>query len=91
MVAKAKDPLAVLDYLFDWTDWLSGDGDTIAAHNVTIAGGTVAIDSSSRTTTGVTVWLSGGALGEVCILDCHITTAGGRQDSRKMEIHVIDK
>jgi hypothetical protein len=90
MMAVTKDPAAVLDYLFDWSDWLVGDGDTIASHSVTVPSG-ITMDSSSRTTTAVTVWISGGVVGQTYEIDCHITTAGGRQDSRKMEIHVMDK
>jgi hypothetical protein len=90
MMAVTKDPAAVLDYLFEWSAWLAGDGDTIASHSVTVPSG-ITMDSSSRTTTAVTVWLSGGAVGQTYEIDCHITTAGGRQDSRKMEIHVMDK
>ena len=82
-----KDPAAVLDYKFDWSAWL--DGDTISSHNVTAPAG-ITIDSTSATTSEVTAWVSGGTSGSTYVLDCTVSTAAGRTDSRKMTINVTD-
>ena len=57
-----KDPSAVLDYVFDWTEWLA-TGETIADYTITADTG-ITVDSSTKTTGKVTiVWLSGGTAG----------------------------
>ncbi len=82
------DPDAVLDYLFDWSDWLGAD--TIASHTVT-AGTGLTVDSSTATTTAVTVWLSGGSVGQSYAVTCHIVTAAGREDDRTATITVQER
>ena len=77
------DPDAVLDYLFDWSDWLGAD--TIASHTVTAAAG-LTVDSTEATTTTVTAWLSGGTDGASYAVTCHIVTAAGREDDRTATI-----
>jgi hypothetical protein len=84
-----KDPDAVLDYEFDWSDWLPS-GDTIASAVVEAETGIV-IDSQANTSTAVTVWLSGGTANTGYEVTCHITTAEARQDDRTITIHVIEK
>ncbi len=82
------DPDAVLDYLFDWSDWLGAD--TIASHTVT-AGTGLTVDSSTATTTAVTVWLSGGSVGASYAVACHIVTAAGREDDRTVTVTIREK
>lgn len=84
-----KDPDAVLDYQFDWSDWLP-DGDTIDSYTVTEEDG-ITVDSDSATSTAVTVWLSGGAAGENYNVVCHIVTTAGREDDRTAVIVVKEK
>jgi hypothetical protein len=76
-----KDPQAVKDYEFNWSDWLGGD--TIASHTVTASTG-LTVDSSSATSTTVTVWVSGGVVGATYAVTCHIVTTAGREDDRTM-------
>lgn len=83
-----KDPEAVLDYSIDWTAWL--DGDTISVSAWTVPAG-ITQDSASASTTGTTIWLSGGAAGETYTLVNHITTAAGREDDRTIRIKVREK
>lgn len=85
-----KDPESVLDYQFDWSDWLSGDGDTIASHAVTVTSG-LTLDSSTATTTAVTAWISGGTIGQQYTADCRIVTGAGRTASRKMTFTIQDR
>lgn len=84
-----KDPSAVLDWVFDFSDWLD-DTDTITAHDVTAPDG-LTLDSSSATTTAVTAWLSGGTVGENYTVVCQITTADGRTDERSIRIQVRER
>lgn len=83
----SKDPDAVLDYPFDWSTWL--DGDTISSHTITADSG-ITVDSSSATTSVVTVWLSGGTAGASYSVACRITTAAGRTDERTIRIEVFE-
>lgn len=83
-----KRPAEVLDYVFDWSDWLQS-GETISSRSVTVSPvGGIAIDSTSLTTSAVTVWLSGGVDGGKYYVICHITTSGLRQKEKTMVINV---
>lgn len=85
-----KDPQDVLDYLFDFSDDMAVDGDTITNHTITIDGG-LTLDNEARTTTGVTVWLSGGTIGQQVKVDCLAITNAGREFSRKADFLIQDK
>jgi hypothetical protein len=71
-----KDPSATLDWKFNWTNWLS------AAEE---------ISSATVTANTVTVWLSGGTLGESYTVNCRITTNQGRTDERTIGIRLTDR
>jgi hypothetical protein len=83
-----KDPHAVLDYTGDWSAWL-GD-DTIVTSTWDIPDG-ITLDNEENTTTGVTIWLSGGTAGTRYALVNHITTAAGREDDRTITISVKER
>jgi len=83
-----KDPNAVLDYTWDWSDWL--DADTISSSSTTVETG-LTEDSESHTTTTVTVWLSGGTPGEDYEVTNRIVTAGGRTEDRTIVILVRER
>jgi hypothetical protein len=90
-----KDPQAVLDYTFDWSDWLEV-GDTITAQTVTVHDGpdSVLVKNSSSITGSsdqVSCWLSGGTVGAKYTVTAHITTAGGRQDDRSFYVKIKEK
>jgi len=84
-----KDPDAVLDYVFDWSDWLDSD-ETISSYIITEETG-ITVDSDSESDGLVTVWLSGGSAGEKYNVACKITTSLGRTDERTMIIHVRNR
>lgn len=88
--AFQKHPDAVLDYKWDWSDWLV-DGDTISTHTITADAG-ITVDSSSTTdaATSVTVWLSSGDDGANYAVTCKIVTAAGRTDQRTAVFWVED-
>jgi hypothetical protein len=68
-----KDPGATLDYVFDWTAFLTAIGDTINTVAAT-ANGVVIVGSPTFTGKIVTVWVSGGVLNSPASVTCTITT-----------------
>ena len=93
--AWIQDPQAVLDYKIDWAastngsgpaDWLAS-GETIGTYSVSASTG-LTVDSSSLTDddTSVTVWLSGGTVGKIYTVTCHIVTDASREDDRTITI-----
>ena len=76
----AKDPDAILNWLWDWADWLS-DGDSITAKNVSSPAG-ITDDGGTINGAGVDVVLSGGADGNSYDVTVEITTAAGLKDHR---------
>jgi len=84
-----KDPSAVLDYAFDWTEWLA-TGETITDHTITADTG-ITVDSSTEDDGIVTVWLSGGTAGINYKVACLITTSAGRTDERTIWITVRER
>lgn len=84
-----KDPNAVLDYAFDWTEWLES-GETISSQVVTVDTG-ITKDSDSESSGTVTTWLSGGTAGTDYTIACKITTSAGRTDERSIVIHCEER
>lgn len=68
-----KDPNDIIDYLVDWSDWLS-DGDTIASSTWIVPAG-ITKDSDTFTNTTTTIWLSGGTAGQSYSLTNRIVTS----------------
>lgn len=84
-----KDVQAVLDFGFDWSQWLSV-GETISTATVTVPTG-ITKDSQSNTTDTVTVWLSGGTAGIWYDVTCKIVTSVGRTDRRTIQVLVTSR
>jgi hypothetical protein len=91
-----KDPSALLDYTFDWTDWLVGD--TIINKVITVVGGGTgggACTEDHSTIVGgnkVVVWVAGGTAGAgKASVACRITTAGGRTDERTVYLRIKER
>lgn len=76
-----KDPNAILDYGFDWSDWLITD--TIATSTWAVPSGLVLEDEAYDNTTAV-IWLSGGTLGQTYRVTNTIITNNGRQEDRTL-------
>lgn len=90
MASYKKDPAAVLDYTFDWTEYLEPIADTIASVEfVTSAGLTKT--SQSNTTTTATAFVSGGVVGATEKLTCRIVTTGGRTDDRTIDLKILER
>lgn len=86
--AFLKDPDAVLDYEFDWSEWLAS-GETISSTTVTVTG--VTLDSSPNDSTSVVAWVSGGTDGAVATVACRITTSAGRTDERTITLRITER
>ncbi|MBA4182324.1 MAG: hypothetical protein C0506_17210 [Anaerolinea sp.] len=83
-----KDPEARKDYGFDWSAWL--DTDTITTSTWTLPDGITSY-AESNTTTGATIWLSGGTSGTDYLVTNQITTTGGRIEQRSLKIQVREQ
>lgn len=83
-----KTPDEVLDYKFDWSDWLQA-GENIQSSVVTVESG-LTKDSEGGDTTSVTVWLSGGTIDEDYTITDKIVTNGARTAERTMFISVVE-
>lgn len=90
-----KSPVALLDYQIDWATlaWLN-TGETISSFTTTIDTG-LTLTLSSSTPTGVatlvTLWLSGGTIGQVYTCTVQIMTSGGRTDARSFKVNVVKR
>jgi hypothetical protein len=89
MTEYTKDPDAVLNYLFDWSEWLAA-GETIQSYVLTVATG-LTLDTDSNTTTTVTAKLSGGTAGESYSVACRISTNASQTDERTITINVAER
>jgi|JI9StandDraft_2_1071091.scaffolds.fasta_scaffold880966_1 hypothetical protein len=90
MATYKKDPNATLDYLFDWSAWLTEVSDTITSVDWVLSSGLTEV-SSSNTTTGATIFVSGGILDESETITCRITTVGGRIDDRTITLKIVSR
>lgn len=84
-----KDPEAVLDWDFDWSDWLES-GETISSYVVTVPTG-ITLAADGRVGAVITAWLSGGTVGSPYRVECKITTSDGRTDERSLTIRVQER
>jgi len=90
MLTLPKAVEAVLDYGWDWTDWL--DTDAISSHEISVSpANAVTIDSSSENSGVVTVWISGGVKDTHAIVTCKITTGQSRIDSRSILLKIDER
>jgi hypothetical protein len=85
-----KDPDAVLDYIFNWEDWLDDVLDTITSHEMVAETG-ITVDSSTIEDKTVVAWISGGEVGTTYRLASRIVTAGGRTDDRSIYIKIKER
>lgn len=84
-----KDPEAVLDYIFDWSDWLEV-GEVITTASITAPTG-ITVSSQAFTSTQVTAWVTGGVVNVSYRIECKITTNLLRTDVRGVMLRVTDR
>lgn len=83
----AKDVSAILDYEWDWSDWLHLNETIINAAITTPTG--LTLENTLTQTTKVIGWFSGGEDGKTYMPACEIVTNQGRTDERTMIIPVV--
>jgi hypothetical protein len=84
-----KDPDAVLDYIWDWADWLAPGETIVTSEFIVSAGLDLQSDGSSSNT--ATAWLAGGTQGTSYLVTNRITTSAGRTDDRSATIRVKNR
>jgi hypothetical protein len=84
-----KDPHAILDYKFDWSEWLTS-GETLSTYSVTLDAG-LTLDDSTFDNDSVTFWVSGGVDGNSYDAVCHIATSSSREDDRTARFHIRER
>ena len=94
MAILKKDPADVLDYGFDWSDWLKqADGTTdvvsTSTWTVTPTGLTTSSPFKDGEVTGV--WLQGGVAGKKYTVTNRMETTSGRVVERSLTVHVEDR
>ena len=86
-----KDPNAVLDYGFDWSDWLDEVTDeSISTSTWTVPSG-ITKDSDSKMDGITTIWLSGGTAGETYLIANRIVTSASRTEDRSFKAKVVER
>lgn len=85
-----KDPASLLDYGFDWSQWLDY-GETITDFTITNGSGITNVYDMSTTSGSVIVWLSGGTVGQRYTVACLIETSGSRVDERSIKIDIRNR
>jgi len=99
-----KDPQDILDFSFDWTEWLreataatflGGVPDEIVASSWSVSPAGLVIGDGSNgapvasfSDVSSTVWVKDGTLGEFYRLTNHITTQGGRQADSTLIVQI---
>ena len=85
----SKQPAEILDYDFDFSDFLTGSGDTLASSVVTADVGVTVMSKTDNTTDGtVKVFLSSGTDGTTYKVTCLITTSAGRKKEAEFKLKV---
>lgn len=88
LITFYKDPDTILDYLINWGPWLGADD--ISTSTWTIPAGITKVTDTNTTKT-VTIWLSGGSIGERYTLENEIVTTGGRTTNRQIVVEIIER
>ena len=85
-----KQPVEVLDFFFDFRNWLTSKQDTAASYTVTAQAGVV-VASHNMTTPGVVqVFMSGGVHGQRYKVTCDLVTAGARTKQAEFSLKLKD-
>ena len=84
-----KAPSKPLDFMQDWSSWLS-TGDTIATSTWTVETG-LTVDSETNTTTTATVIISGGVAGTTYKITNSIVSANALETDRVWFLRVQEQ
>ena len=86
-----KDPAALLDYSWDWSEWLAEIDDTISSATVTVPDGLTAVGAPVVVDAIVTQRVSGGGADGAYRMVCQITTVGGLIDERSIYLTISNQ
>lgn len=87
-----KTPVAVLDYKWNWVDWLIMSGnDVISSFAIDTTGGITASNVTQSSPGQIVAFIAGGTPGVPATATCRITTTGGRTDTRRLLVNVVDR
>jgi hypothetical protein len=86
-----KDPSSVLNYTFDWTEWLLKRESTIFSADVTVNRGDIVLENFTVETLKVHARVSGGTVPRFCELTCRITTNSGEIEERTMFFKIDER
>lgn len=78
-----KHPDELLDYVFDWSDWLAEVTDAIQASVWDVPDGLTLVQDE-HSTESATAWIAGGADGSAYTVRNSIETAEGRRATRSL-------
>lgn len=85
----SKQPVEVLDYDIDCSDWIVSD-DAVASATATVDGTGLVIDSVLVSSPRIKVWLSAGTNGSSYKITVTITTDDGRIKQVEFRVRVKD-
>ncbi len=86
-VRQNKDADAILDYVFDWEEFVDADSDTITSATVSAPAG-ITITATTITVSTVRVFVTGGSEGTTYPIVNHILTVGGREEDKVLELTI---
>lgn len=82
-----KQPADVLDYDFDYSDWLADRADTISSISITADTG-ITVGTTAHVSGVVKVFLSGGTDGSSYKITSTVITTGGRTKQAEIVVKV---
>lgn len=83
---RCKDPNSRVDFKFDWTSHFT-DGDKIVSAEIVPFDG-LTVEEPIVSNNIVTVWCSGGNLGDRKLLTCRVHTVSGRIEDASVMIKI---
>lgn len=83
-----KDPNSKLDYSLNWALWLAGD--TISSSAWIVPTG-IKAGATSNDATSTTIWLEGGALGQIYMITNRIVTVAGKTEDRSFTVTIVHR
>lgn len=85
-----KDPDAVLDYAWDWSDFVADIDDTVS-NAVFSASGGLTVTALGLAGGVASARVSGGQVGDDAAVTCRITTAGGQIEDSTVNFLIVEK
>jgi len=84
---RYKKSTEVLDYDFDYTEFLGADN--IASSDITSTPSGLTLGTKSNTTKVQKQWISGGTIGVIYSVKCAMTSTGGRVKTLEVLLTII--